>query len=77
MENKIQIYTTPSCHYCDLAKDYFKSKGLSYEEYNVVTDVEKRNEMIKKTGMTSVPVIVINDKTIMGFNKNQIEGALN
>jgi glutaredoxin 3 len=75
--NKIQIYTTPSCHYCDLAKEYFKSKRLTYEEYNVVTDIERRNEMIQKTGMTSVPVMIVNGKMIMGFNKNQIENALN
>jgi glutaredoxin 3 len=75
--NKIEIYTTPSCHYCDLAKEYFKSKGLRYQEHNVVTDIEKRNEMIKKTGVTSVPVLVVNERVIVGFNKSQIEGSLN
>ena len=77
MPNQIQIYTTSSCHYCDKAKEYFKSKGLKYEEFNVTTDIARRNEMIKKTGMTSVPVVIVNGKMIMGFNRGLIDSALN
>jgi len=75
-KNHIQIYTTSSCSYCDKAKEYFKSKSLQYEEYNVALDVEKRTEMVEKTGQFGVPVIVVNDKMIIGFNRDAIDKAL-
>ena len=60
MTNKIiKIYSTPTCHYCNLAKDFFKQKGVKYEEFNVATDLEKRKEMVEKSGQMGVPVIDI------------------
>lgn len=73
---KIKIYTTPYCAYCKMAKDYFKSKDLEYEEYNVATNIPKQKEMIEKTGQIGVPVIDINGKVILGFDKRKIEEYL-
>lgn len=73
---KIEIYTTPSCAYCHLAKEYFKSKNLAYLEYDVLEDVKKREEMIKETGAMGVPVIKINGQVIVGFNKSKISELL-
>jgi glutaredoxin len=42
---KIKIYTTATCMYCKMAKEFFHEKGVEYEEYNVGTDVEKRKEI--------------------------------
>jgi len=72
----VEIYTTPTCAYCKMAKEYFKSKNLEYKEYNVAEDAVRRQEMINKTGAMSVPVIVINGKIIIGFNKGRIDEAL-
>ncbi len=74
--NNIKIYTTPSCGYCKMAKEYFKSKDLQYEEYDIAADAEKRQEMIKMTGQMSVPVIIVNDKGILGFDRPAIDAAL-
>ena len=73
---KITIYTTPTCHFCQMAKAFFKEKGIEYQEFNVATDVEKRSEMIEKTGQLGVPVITIDDKIIVGFNKPKITELL-
>jgi len=73
----IKIYTTPTCAYCKMAKEYFKSKGLDYEEYNVATNIEKQKEMIDKTGQFGVPVIDINGKIIIGFDRTKINELLN
>ena len=59
-----------------MAKDYFKSKGFKYEEYNVATDIPKQKEMIEKTGQIGVPVIDVNGKIIIGFDKRKIEEYL-
>ncbi|MEK7121614.1 MAG: glutaredoxin domain-containing protein [Patescibacteria group bacterium] len=75
--NKIKIYTTPTCAYCKMAKEYFKSKDLEYEEYNVATDIPKQKEMIDKTGQFGVPVIDIDGKIVIGFDRTKINEYLN
>ncbi len=73
---KISIYTTPYCHYCKLAKEYFKSKGLTWDEFDVMANPAKANEMIEKTGQMGVPVILIDDKVVVGFNRPLIDQYL-
>ena len=73
---KIKIYTTPSCPYCHLAKEYFQSKDLAYEEFDVMKDVQKRQEMITETGQMGVPVIKVNGQIVIGFNKGKINELL-
>ena len=74
---KITIYSTPTCHYCLMAKDYFDEKGIDYKTVDVSTDMEKREEMLKLTdGQTGVPVIVIDGEIIFGFDKDKIEKLL-
>ena len=72
----ITIYTTPSCSYCTVAKKYFRENGIQYREYNVASDVRRADEMMKKSGQMGVPVIDVNGKIIVGFNKPEIERAL-
>ena len=73
---KVTIYTTPYCTYCKMAKEYFKSKGIEYEEHDVMADVAKREEMVKKSGQLGVPVIDIDGKIVMGFDKPKINEYL-
>lgn len=70
------IYTTITCPFCRMAKEYFKSKGIAYEEKDVTTDVSLQQEMIGKSGQFAVPVIDIGGKIIVGFQKDEIEQAL-
>lgn len=73
----ITIYSTETCRYCDLSKKYLKDNNFEYTEYNVGKDAEKRKEMIKKSGQMDVPVLVIGDEIIVGFDKKKIDKALN
>ncbi|MEK7138858.1 MAG: glutaredoxin domain-containing protein [Patescibacteria group bacterium] len=72
----IKIYTTPTCAFCKMAKDYFKSRELSYEEYDVSQDVARQKEMIEKTGQFGVPVIDVDGKIVIGFDKQKINEYL-
>ncbi|HXK40592.1 MAG TPA: glutaredoxin domain-containing protein [Candidatus Paceibacterota bacterium] len=72
----IKIYTTPTCAFCKMAKEYFKSKELNYEEYDVSKDIPRQKEMIEKTGQFGVPVIDINGKIVIGFDKPKINDYL-
>lgn len=74
--HKVMIYTTNSCPYCVMAKDFFKKNGVKYEEINVEENQEKAEEMVEKSGQMGVPVIDIDGKIIVGFNKPVIVKAL-
>ena len=77
MEKKVKIYTTPTCHYCNQAKEFFTEKGIAFEAYDVTSDAEALKEMKSITGgARSVPVIAINDAVIIGFDLAALEKAL-
>lgn len=74
---KVEIYTTPTCTYCNQAKQFFAEHGIEYTAYDVSIDAEKRAEMIAKTKQMGVPVIVIDGTDIIiGFNKKLLEETL-
>lgn len=72
----IQIYTTPTCHFCDEAKQYLSELGMEYESFDVTKDKEKLSEMRSLSGRSSVPVIVIGSKVLVGFDKTAVDDAL-
>lgn len=73
---EVTIYSTPTCHFCHMAKDYFDEKGVKYTDYNVMEDLEKRQEMLEKSGQMGVPVIMIGDEIIIGFDQPRINSLL-
>ena len=76
MDKTVTIYSTPTCHFCQMTKDFLKEKGIGYTEYNVAQDLEKRQEMIQKSGQMGVPVIFIGSELIIGFDKERIASTL-
>lgn len=73
---KVVIYSTPTCHFCNLAKEYFKTNNIPFESFDVSTDREKQMEILDKTGQMGVPVILIGDDVIVGFDKPKIDELL-
>ncbi len=74
--NTVTIYSTPVCHFCHAAKDFFKENNVDYIEHDVAADLEKRTEMIDMTGQMGVPVIRINDDVIIGFDEPKLKELL-
>jgi glutaredoxin 3 len=72
----VTIYTTSTCGFCRVAKQYFASNRIPFTEVNVESDMRKAEEMVRKSGQMGVPVIEVNGKIIVGFNKPEIEKAL-
>ncbi len=72
----VKIYTTSLCTYCKMAKEFFKKNNVKYEEINVEKDPKAAEDMIEKSGQMGVPVIEIDDKIIVGFDRPAIEKAL-
>ena len=73
---KVKIYTTPSCVYCRMTKEFFKEHKVEYEEKDVALDAAAREEMFSKSGQMGVPVIDIDGKFIVGFDEPRLREAL-
>ncbi len=73
---KVIIYSTPTCHFCHLAKDFFGENEVPFTEYNVASDLEKRKEMVDKSGQMGVPVIDVGGEVIVGFDEEKLKELL-
>jgi len=73
---EIMIYTTPTCPYCRMAKEYLDKKGVKYTNMDVAGSREKAQEMIKKSGQMGVPVIEVDGNIIIGFDQEALDKAL-
>ncbi len=73
---KVVIFTTPTCSFCRLAKQYFNEKKVRYTEIDVARDQRAAQDMLRRTGQMGVPVILINNRPIVGFDKPRINQML-
>ncbi len=74
---KVIIFTTPTCSFCNAAKRYFREKNIRFTEVDVSRDQKAAMDMYRRTGQMGVPVILINNKPIVGFDVNKINQMLN
>ncbi len=72
----IKVYSTPGCPWCNVAKDFFKSHNINFQDIDVNIDEKAAQEIMKKSGQMGVPVIEIDDKIVIGFNKPVLEEIL-
>ena len=72
----VTIYSTPTCVYCKMAKEFFKENSITYKEFDVAADAAARKEMFDKTRQMGVPVITVDEQVIVGFDKKTLEEAL-
>lgn len=72
----VTIYSTPACHYCQLAKEFLSRHGVAFSEHNVASDCRARETMLMKSGQMSVPVIDINGEIIVGFDQLKVRKLL-
>ncbi|MEK7156356.1 MAG: glutaredoxin domain-containing protein [Patescibacteria group bacterium] len=73
---QVTIYSTPTCHFCHAAKDFFTANSVAFTDYNVGTDLAKRKEMIEKSGQMGVPVITVGQDLIVGFDEPKLRELL-
>lgn len=72
----VKIYSTPTCVYCKMTKDFFAKNNIQYQEFNVAENEAARNEMVEKSHQLGVPVIDINGEIFVGFNRAELAKAL-
>ena len=76
MKRIIKVFTTPTCPFCVMAKEFLRVKGLNYEEKNVADDMDARQEMMELSGQMGVPVIAVDEDVVVGFNQTMLESLL-
>jgi glutaredoxin-like YruB-family protein len=77
----ITIYSTPSCHFCHLAKDYLTTHNIAFHDIDVTVDMAARKEMVEMTGQMGVPVIKIEEQgqepeLMVGFSEKLLSEKL-
>jgi len=75
-KHKIKVYSTKSCLYCVMEKDFLKENKIEFEDIDVSTNHKAANEMIKKSGQMGVPVTEIDGEIIVGFDKEKLKKIL-
>lgn len=70
--NQITVYTTSTCPYCDMMKNFLREQGLSFNEVNVQQDPIAANRLVKTTGQMGVPQTEIHGQWILGFDPEKV-----
>ena len=76
MDKNITIYSTPSCHFCHSAKEFFTNHKIEVTDINVAEDADGRQAMIELTGQMGVPVIKIGNEVLVGFDEAKLKELL-
>ena len=70
------IYSSPTCAFCEMAKEYLDSKGVKYTEKDITSDADAFKFVVDEVGQAVTPIITINDTVIVGFDRPKIDDAL-
>ncbi|MCL5795119.1 MAG: glutaredoxin family protein [Patescibacteria group bacterium] len=76
MPKNVTVYSTPTCHFCAMAKEYLKEKGVDFKEINVAQNQAAAKMIVEKTKQLGVPVIEIDGQFIPGFDPEKIDELL-
>jgi glutaredoxin 3 len=76
VEHTVTVYSTPTCSWCQLAKDHLRGHGISFDDVDVSIDMSRAREMVEKSGQYGVPVIDIDGEIIVGFDRHRIDSLL-
>lgn len=74
--HKVIVFTTPTCSWCRRVKEYFRQKNIRFREIDVSRNQSAAKDMMRRTGQMGVPVILIDNKPIVGFAKDKINSLL-
>jgi glutaredoxin-like YruB-family protein len=71
------LFTTPTCSWCRTVKQYLRKHDIRFKEVDISRDEAAARDMVRKSGQQGVPVTLINNRPVVGFNKNEINRLLN
>lgn len=74
--SNIIVYTTPTCGFCHMVKQYLGSKNIDFETKDITSDAAAYDEVLEKSDQLGVPVLDIDGTIIVGFDRNRIDLTL-
>ncbi|MCL5792033.1 MAG: glutaredoxin family protein [Deltaproteobacteria bacterium] len=74
---QVVLFSTPTCSWCRKTKQYLSEHRIRYKEVDVSRDQQAAADLVRRTNQMGVPVVLINNKPIIGFNKTEIDRLLN
>lgn len=74
---KVRVFSTPTCPYCYMLKDFLAQNKVDYEDIDVSNDYNGAMEMIRLSGQRGVPVADVNGNVVVGFDQQRISRLLN
>jgi len=74
--NKVILFTSTSCSWCHKVKEYLRQNGIRFKDVDVSKDKSAMEDVVRKTGQMGVPVLLINNKPVIGFDKHKIDRLL-
>lgn len=77
MADNVKIYSTPTCPYCKMAKQFLTENNITFEDVDVAANQAAAQEVVAKSGQMGVPVIEIDGKIVVGFDKGKLKELLN
>lgn len=76
MSKNVKVYSTPTCPWCSRVKQFLKESNIVFEDIDVSSNPKAADEMVRKSGQMSVPVLDIEGEIILGFDKEKIRQVL-
>jgi glutaredoxin 3 len=73
---RVIVFSTPTCSFCNMAKKYFREKGIKFKDVDVSRDLTAARDMVRRSGQQGVPVIDIGGKIVVGFDRPKIDKFL-
>ena len=73
---RVIVFSTPTCSYCNIAKQYFRQKKVRFRDVDVSRDPVAARDLVRRSGQMGVPVIDIGGKIIVGFDRPKIDQLL-
>ena len=74
--HRVVVFTTPSCPWCIRAKQYLRQRNVEFREVDVARDRAAANALVRRTGQMGVPVIEVDGRPVVGFDRPQIDRLL-
>ena len=75
-QKQVKVYSTPTCHWCKVTKAYLMQNDIEFTEVDIITDLAARKEMVTMTGQSGVPVILVGEKAMVGWDQKEFERLL-
>lgn len=77
MAKQVKVYSTPTCPWCKITKQFLDDHKVSYQSFDVASDEAARDEMFSKTRQLGVPVVDVDGAISVGFDEAWLRQQLN